>query len=251
MCGRYVVAYDPQDLVDGFSLVRVQPFPRRWNVAPTAMVPVVYETREGERIGELMRWGLVPHWAADASGGARMNNARAEGVGDKPSFRQAVRKRRCLIPASGYYEWQTRPGPDGKPQKQPFYISPAGGTPFFAFAGLFEAWRPKGSGEDAPWLLTCSIVTTSPGPALAPIHDRMPVLVEPDDWAAWLSRERAEPEHWGPLLRTAADERVQAWPVDRAVGRSTTEGPQLVAPIDLAGWGEGCGTSTTPIEPLG
>jgi len=231
MCGRYVVAYDPQELVDGFSLVRVPPFPKRWNVAPTSMVPVVLETREGERVGELMRWGLVPHWAADPSGGARLNNARAEGVGDKPSFRQAVRKRRCLIPASGYYEWQVRTGADGKPYKQPWYISPTGGRPFFAFAGLFEAWRPKGSAEDADWLLTCSIVTTSPCASIAHVHDRMPVMVEPEDWSAWLARDHVEPAQWQPLLRTAADDRVQAWPVDRAVGRSSAEGEQLIVPL--------------------
>jgi putative SOS response-associated peptidase YedK len=231
MCGRYVVAYDPQTLVDGFSLVRVTPFPRRYNVAPQSEVPVVHETREGERVGTLMRWGLVPHWAADPSQGARMNNARAEGLGDKPSFRQAVRKRRCLIPASGYYEWHTGTGADGKPLKQPWYISPAGGAPFFAFAGLFEAWRPQGSTDDADWLLTCSIVTTAPAPSIAHIHDRMPVIVEPGDWAAWLARDRPEPEHWGPLLRTASDARLQAWPVDRAVGRSSVEGPQLIEPI--------------------
>lgn len=231
MCGRYVVAYDPQTLVDGFSLVRVDPFPRRWNVAPTAIVPVVHETREGERVATNMKWGLVPHWAADATGGARMNNARSEGIGDKPSFRQAIRKRRCLIPASGYYEWQTRPGPDGKPVKQPYYISPTGGAPFFAFAGVFEAWRPKGSADDAEWLLTCSIVTISPAPSLAHIHDRMPVLVEAADWPAWLSRSESEPAHWQPLLRTADDSRVQSWPVGRAVGKSTEEGPQLVEPL--------------------
>lgn len=247
MCGRYVVAYDPQDLVDGFSLVRMPPFPRRWNVAPQSMVPVVYETREGERVGELMRWGLVPHWATDPSAGARMNNARSEGIGDKPSFRQAVRKRRCLIPASGYYEWQTRPGPDGKPQKQPSYICPPADRKFFAFAGLFEAWRPKGSADDADWLLTCSIITTTPCPSLAHIHDRMPVMVEPDDWAAWLARDQGEPAHWGPLLRTADDSHVRAWPVDRAVGRSSVEGAQLIEPLP-GDWDAGCGGATTPVE---
>lgn len=235
MCGRYVVAYDPQELVDGFSLVRMAPFPRRYNVAPQSMVPVVRETREGERVGELMRWGLVPHWAADPSVGARMNNARAEGIGEKPSFRQAVRKRRCLIPASGYYEWQARTGPDGKPFKQPWYISPSDGRPFLAFAGVFEAWRPRGATGDDDWLVTCSIVTTAPCPAIAHIHDRMPVLVAPGDWGAWLARGRTEPADWQPLLRTAADAPVRAWPVGRAVGRSTEEGPQLIEPVPAAG----------------
>ena len=103
MCGRYVVAYDPDTLVSGFSLTRVQPFPKRWNVAPQAMVPVVYETRDGERVGELMRWGLVPHWAKDESIGPKLHKARVEGMAEKPSFRQAVRRRRCLLPADGYF----------------------------------------------------------------------------------------------------------------------------------------------------
>ena len=113
MCGRYVVAYDPATLVQGFSLTRVQPFPRRWNIAPQSEVPVVHDTREGERVGTLMRWGLVPVWAKDPSVGARMNNARLETAAEKPSFRQALRRRRCLIPASGFYEWQPRTGADG------------------------------------------------------------------------------------------------------------------------------------------
>ena len=135
MCGRYVVAYDPETLVSGFSVVRVPAFPRRWNVAPQSMVPVVHETKEGERIATLMRWGLLPHWAKDVKLANKLNNARAEGVFDKPSFRQAARRRRCLLPASGFYEWQA--GPSGK---QPWYISPKADRPF-AMAGLFEAWR--------------------------------------------------------------------------------------------------------------
>jgi putative SOS response-associated peptidase YedK len=202
MCGRYVVAYDPQTLVSGFSLTRVQPFPKRWNVAPQSPVPVIYETKEGERVAELMRWGLIPHWARDPAIGNKLNNARSEGVFDKPSFRQAVRKRRCILPASGFYEWQA--APPGVKFKQPWYISPrpadaqlvastdasasappgasAGaaqdapgaavgsapqGQSLFAFAGLFEAWRAPGSEE---WLLSCCIITTEPNSLMAPIH---------------------------------------------------------------------------------
>ena len=129
MCGRYVVAYDPQTLVAGFSLTRVVPFPRRWNVTPQSAVPVVHQTREGERIAELMRWGLVPHWAKEASIGHKLNNARAEGVAEKPSFRQALRRRRCILPASGFYEWQATA--DGK---QPWYITRADGEPLASAA---------------------------------------------------------------------------------------------------------------------
>ncbi len=222
MCGRYVVAYDPETLVSGFSVTRVTPFPKRWNVTPQSDVPVVRETKEGERVVDLMRWGLVPHWAKDASIGHKLNNARAEGVFDKPSFRQAVRHRRCLLPASGFYEWQATPS-----GKQPWYIS-ASGAPFIALAGLFEAWRPD---DDAEWLLSCCIVTTEPNALMAPIHDRMPVIVPPAHWAAWLSRSVQEPAALAPLLVPAPAAGLQAWPVSRAVSRGSAEGAGLVTPL--------------------
>jgi putative SOS response-associated peptidase YedK len=235
MCGRYVIAYDPQTLVSGFSLTRIQPFERRWNVAPQSAVPVVYETREGERVAELMRWGLVPHWARDPAIGAKLSNARSEGLADKPSFRQALRRRRCILPASGFYEWQPLPGARGKPLKQPWYISPVD-APVFAMAGLFEAWRAPAS-ADAPqgeWLLTCCVITTAANALMAPIHDRMPVMLPPAAWAAWLARDQQDPAALAPLLQGLPDGAMQAWPVDRAVGRSSSEGPGLIAPLVAA-----------------
>jgi len=225
MCGRYVVAYDPQTLVAGFSLTRVAPFPRRWNVTPQSAVPVVHETKEGERIAELMRWGLVPHWAKDATIGHKLNNARAEGVAEKPSFRQALRRRRCILPASGFYEWQAMP--DGK---QPWYITSHTDAPL-AMAGLFEAWRPDDSAE---WLLTCCVITTEPNALMAPIHDRMPVLLAQADWAAWLDRGVQEALAVAPLLRPCPPEWLRAWPVSRAVSRGTTEGEALIEPLPPA-----------------
>jgi putative SOS response-associated peptidase YedK len=225
MCGRYVVAYDPQTLVAGFSVTRVTPFPRRWNVAPQSPVPVVYETREGERVAELMRWGLVPHWAKDNAIGHKLNNARAEGVFEKPSFRQGVRRRRCLLPASGFYEWQPQaPGQPAKTPKQPWFISAADGA-LLAMAGLFEAWRATDADE---WVLTCCIVTTDANALMAPIHDRMPVLLAPDAWARWLSRAEQEPATLSPLLVPAPNGMLRAWPVSRAVSRGTAEGEGLI-----------------------
>ncbi len=226
MCGRYVVAYDPETLVSGFSVLRVPPFPKRWNVAPQSEVPVVHETREGERVVTLMRWGLLPHWARDPALGHKLNNARAEGVFDKPSFRQAIRRRRCLLPASGFYEWQA--GPSGK---QPYYISRRDGFPF-AMAGLFEAWR---AGEDQPWQLTCCVITTEPNALMAPIHDRMPVLLGRQDWDHWLARDRQDPAAIAPLLVPCDPAEMQAWPVSRAVNRGSAEGEALVLPIAPVG----------------
>ena len=227
MCGRYVVAYDPETLVSGFSVTRVPPFPKRWNVTPQSPVPVVLETKDGERVAELMRWGLLPHWAKDPALGHKLNNARAEGVESKPSFRQALRRRRCLLPASGFYEWQAAEG-----GKQPWFISPADGS-LFAMAGLFEAWRPPGSDDNAEWVLTCCVITTSPNKLMAPIHDRMPAMLAREHWGPWLARDRQDPAELLPLLQPAPAASMRAWPVSRAVNRSSAEGEALVRPVEL------------------
>lgn len=236
MCGRYVVAYDPQTLISGFSLTRIQPFERRWNVAPTMPVPVVYDTREGQRVCDPMRWGLVPHWAKDTSIGAKLNNARVEGVAEKPSFRQALRRRRCILPASGFYEWTPATGADGKPYKQPHYISPTE-APFFAMAGLFEAWRPADAGEDGEWLLTCCVITTAANAVMAPIHDRMPLMLAPEDWGTWLRRDLQDVDALAPLLhaRGGVADAMHTWPVARTVSRAGNEGPALIEPIGPSG----------------
>ena len=233
MCGRYVVAYDPDTLISGFSVVRVTPFPKRWNVAPMSMVPVVHDTKEGERIAGLMRWGLLPHWAKDEKLAAKLNNARLEGIADKPSFRQAIRRRRCLLPATGFYEWQATPS-----GKQPWYISPSnldGSEPLFAFAGLFEAWRAPGAKADADWLLSCCIITTAANVLMAPIHDRMPVILPREHWDAWLSRKQQDVTALAPLLALTDPARLQAWPVSRNVNRSSSEGEELIEPLTQVG----------------
>lgn len=229
MCGRYVVAYDPNTLISGFSVVRVTPFPKRWNVAPMSMVPVVHDTKEGDRIAALMRWGLLPHWAKDEKLAAKLNNARLEGLADKPAFRQALRRRRCLLPASGFYDWQATPS-----GKQPWYICPSnadGREPLFAFAGLFEAWRPAGAAVDADWLLTCCVITTAANALMAPIHDRMPLIVPREHWDAWLNREQQDVAALAPLLVPTDPARLQAWPVSRSVNRSSSEGEALIEPL--------------------
>jgi putative SOS response-associated peptidase YedK len=233
MCGRYVVAYDPNTLISGFSVTRVQPFPKRWNVAPMSMVPVVHNTKDGERVAELMRWGLLPHWAKDEKLAAKLNNARIEGIAEKPSFRQAVRRRRCLLPASGFYEWQATPT-----GKQPWYISPRnadGHEPLFAFAGLFEAWRAAPASDDADWLLTCCIITTEANALMAPIHERMPVIIAREHWDAWLSREQQDVAALAALTSPADPARMQAWPVSRVVNRSSSEGEALIEALPALG----------------
>jgi putative SOS response-associated peptidase YedK len=226
MCGRYVVAYDPQTLVSGFSLTRIAPFPKRWNVAPQSPVPVVYQARSGERVGEMMRWGLVPSWARDPAIGHKLNNARADGVFDKPSFRQAIRKRRCLLPASGFYEWQATPS-----GKQPWYFSPTSGS-LLAMAGVFEAWRASGADE---WQLSCCVITTSANALMRRVHDRMPVLIAPEQWSLWLDRGVTERAVIEPLLSSAPEGALQAWPVSRAVSRGSAEGENLIDAVTEIG----------------
>lgn len=227
MCGRYVLYGPDARLIETFDVREVPPFPARYNIAPTSDVLVILNGARGERIARTMRWGLVPGWAKDPAIGAKLNNARAETVDTKPAFRSAFRSRRCLIPANGFYEWQAPATPGGR--KQPWYVSPAGaGDGMFAFAGLMERWGPR---EQA--LYTTCIVTTEANALMAPIHDRMPVILGRDDWPAWL--EAATPTvEIRPLLRPAPIEGMQAWPVSLAVSNARNEGPQLIERIEAA-----------------
>ncbi|CAG0970663.1 partial SOS response-associated protein YedK, partial [Rhodocyclaceae bacterium] len=160
MCGRLALSFCPADLVAPFDLDEWADFPPHWNVAPGADIPVVRRSPEGKRVLHLLRWGLVPHWSKDAAIGAKLNNARGETVADKPSFRDAFQRRRCLIPASGFFEWKAAGG-----VRQPYYISLASGEPL-ALGGLWESWR----GPDGSILRTVCIVTTGPNEVMAPIH---------------------------------------------------------------------------------
>lgn len=212
MCGRYSLHASPEVVSLMFGLSEVPAFQPRYNIAPTSQVLVV--RTEGELRGAAMvKWGLVPRWAKDAAIGARMNNARAETVAEKPSFREAYRKRRCLIPASGFYEWKAH----GK-LKQPYYIHPAAGE-LFAFAGLWERWE----GPGGP-LETCAVITTEPNAVMAPIHERMPMIIAPADYGRWLAGSEG-------LLQPCPAATIAAHPVSRAVNRAANEGPDLLLPL--------------------
>lgn len=222
MCGRYTLtASDPGGLRARFGLdesVLIEP---RFNVAPGDEVLAVTTTREGAPRGDRLRWGLVPHWARDPSTGYKMINARAESVAERPAYRDAFRQRRCLILADGYYEWQPRPGA----RKQPWWITRADHAPF-AFAGLWATWRPE---PDGPVLRTCTIVTTAASSALAPLHDRMPVMLAPTDEARWLDHGTPEPV-LHDLLVPAAPEATTARPVGPAVNDARHDAPDCLAP---------------------
>ncbi len=216
MCGRYTLSTPPADLIAHFGLDECVTYAPRYNIPPGTDIPVIRQSPEGRRVAHPLRWGLVPHWAKEPSIGARLNNARAEGIEATPSFRDAFRRRRCLIPADGFYEWKTK----GK-IKQPYYFSAASGKPL-AMAGLWESWRAP----DGEILRTCAIITTAPNAVMAPVHDRMPALIEPVHWHAWLN---AGPEAVSGLLVPAADDSLRAWPVSRRVNRAAEDDAELIA----------------------
>ncbi|MFB9312499.1 SOS response-associated peptidase [Nocardioides plantarum] len=253
MCGRYASSRRPDDLVDEFDVAesRVEEaLEPDYNVAPTKDVYAVLERppsardesaaergpdAEPHRQLRVLRWGLVPSWAKDPSIGSRMINARMETVAAKPAFRRAFAKRRCLLPADGYFEWYETEAVTarGKPVKQPYFIRPRdGGT--LAMAGLYEIWRDPTRDEDDPdrFRWTCTVITTDAADDLGRIHDRMPLMVEPDRWGSWLD-PRTDHDDLLDLLVPASPGRLEAYPVSTAVGNVRNNGPQLLDPLPL------------------
>jgi len=242
MCGRYAAAKDPAALVEEFEVESApdEALSPDYNVAPTKKVYLVVDRvtdDQGERALVIGRWGLVPSWAKDPSIGNRMINARAETVAEKPAFRRAFAKRRCLVPADGYYEWYLPTSPDaplgkgGKPLKQPFFIHPADGSSL-AMAGLYEWWRDPTRPDDDPqaWRLTCTVITTEASDEVGRIHDRMPMTIGRADWETWLSPANG-PQDVAGLLVPAAAAALDAYPVSTAVNSVRNNGPELIAPL--------------------
>lgn len=225
MCGRFVSMSDPDGIVRFFTVDdrKADDLPPSWNVAPTDPVHAVAE-HAGRRVLVAFRWGLVPSWARDRRGAARMINARVETVADKPAFRTALSRRRCLLPAAGFYEWTAAPGGG----KQPHFIHHAGGTPL-AFAGLWETWRDPGD-PGAPPLRTCAILTTAAAGRPRDLHDRMPVALDPAAWDAWLDRDLTDPAAAAALLQPLDPGLLVHHPVSTAVNDVRNNGPELLRP---------------------
>jgi len=219
MCGRYTLSAPPKTLTEWFELAVPAPadLAPRWNVAPSQPVAIV--PNRGPRAVALARWGLVPYWATDPSVGARQINARAETLRTRPAFRDAYRLRRCLVLADGFYEWRGRGA-----GRTPMLIRRRDGAPF-AFAGVWDTWR---GGPDP--LRTCAIVTTAPNALVAPIHDRMPVVLPRAAWAAWLAPGEA-PVDLDPLLRPFPPDDWSATEVSRLVNDPRHDEPGCVAPV--------------------
>jgi putative SOS response-associated peptidase YedK len=219
MCARYVIT-SPADAVRALFGYGERPnFPPRYNVAPTQPIPVV-RLVNGARSYALVRWGLLPAWVKDPKTFSLLVNARGESALDKPSFRNAMRRRRCLIPADGFYEWS-----DGAP-KRPYFVRPKSGAPM-AFAGLGETWTgPNGEEVD-----TAAIVTTRANRALAAIHDRMPVIVAPEAFNLWLDCAAVDAKTAASLITPAADELLECYEVSSAVNRAANDSAELIAPV--------------------
>ncbi|MEM9301086.1 MAG: SOS response-associated peptidase [Pseudomonadota bacterium] len=221
MCGRYFIDTLPETIGDAFDLIRVPKLEVSYNVAPTQLQPIVLAA-EGERRLGPARWGLIPFWAKDAKIGNRMINARSETVASKPAFRQSWQKRRCLVPASGFYEWKKVAG-----GKQPYAIRPQQGD-LLAFGGLWDRWEnPEGE-----VVISYSILTTTPNDTVAFVHDRMPVVVGPDRFEAWLT---APADELQDDLKPAPNDLLRAYPVSRDVGSPRNNRPDLLDPVEPAG----------------
>jgi putative SOS response-associated peptidase YedK len=229
MCGRFVSSSTADEIAHHFDARSVPEaaLPPSWNVAPTADVAVVLEGPDG-RIVALHHWGLVPIWAESPKVGARMINARAEGLDAKPAFKHAFRRRRCIVPADGFYEWRTIPG---QKVKQPYFVTRADGE-MLAFAGLWEEWRGPAR-DGAERLRSTTIITTAANETMAPVHDRMPVILPEGAWDRWLDPGETDVHALGGLLVPAPPDLLQLRPVGRAVGNVRNQGPHLIDEVVL------------------
>lgn len=222
MCGRFTLAATSEDLKDHYSLQELPFVAPRYNIAPTQPVAAVRLNEKGVREFTHFQWGLIPSWAKDPAMGAKMINARSETAAEKPAFRAAFKRRRCLIPASGFYEWRKANG-----HKQPMYIHEANHG-ILSLAGLWEIWQSP----DGGLLETCTILTTTPNELMNPIHDRMPVILDPADYSMWLDSQ-TQPDQLQHLLRPADPERLAVYPVSTAVNRVQNDSPECILPLAL------------------
>ena len=222
MCGRYVINEDAGLLADYFGVDRIvtDPLTHSYNVAPTDEVYGVAE-HEGSRLLGVFRWGLIPHWARDRKGPLNIN-ARAETVATRPTFRDSLRRKRCILPAGGFFEW----GPKAA-GRRPYYVTRTDLRPM-AFAGIWASWR---NSETRQWTRSCAIITTCANDAIASIHTRMPVILEPQHWDLWLDRDIRSPEAVAPLLTTVPAAPISRYPVSTRVNSVRNNRPENIDPL--------------------
>jgi len=235
MCGRYVITSSPEAIRALFRYNQQPNFPARYNIAPTQPVPIV-RIHEGVRGFALVRWGLIPSWVKDPRGFTLLINARGETVLDKPAFRNAMRRRRCLFPADGFYEWKA----EGD-RRRAYFIRPCKAGPI-AFAGLWETWMGP-NGEEVE---TACIVTTAANRTLAPIHDRMPVVIAPEAFDLWLDGTAVDAANAAALIVPAPEALFEAYEISTAVNRTANDSPSLIEPLAPRAAGAGPAAPATP-----
>lgn len=223
MCGRFALDIATSDTVAYFHLSGWLEYEKRYNIAPSQQIPVIRQLGDQREL-TLMRWGLVPHWAKDELIGHKLINARAETLAEKPSFREPFHQRRCIIPASGFYEWEK-----GATAREAWYLFRADGTPL-ALAGLWEHWKDA----TGAILKTCTIITTKANATVAPLHNRMPAILEPGELDAWFSHHQHSKDLL-TLLRPAADDVLDLYPVSDYVNSPKNQGEQCVQPLANGG----------------
>jgi putative SOS response-associated peptidase YedK len=228
MCGRTNLTATPEELAEAFALDEVPSLAPRYNIAPSQPMPLVrVDGAQRRRRLSHARWGLVPRWAADPKVGARMINARAETVARLPAFRDPFRERRCLVPASGFYEWRR-----GEKSRQPYLLRHRDGR-LLALGGLWERWRPAPHDpRHAETIESCAVLTTPANELVARLHDRMPLIVRPEDYDAWLDPDLRDPERLAALLRPFPAEEMVAVPVSPRVNSPDNDDPGLLEPVE-------------------
>ena len=225
MCARFNLRTNPYTIAEIFGLLREPPWSSRYNIAPTQQVLVIRLNSDGERSGDLLRWGLIPSWAEDAAIGSKMINARAESLATKPAFRDAFRKRRCVIPVSGFYEWQ----PITSRITQPWHIHHRNDE-LLAFAGIWETWKD----DDGAAVETCSIVTTVPNPFMAEVHDRMPVILPAAARHMWLDPKLQDPQALQGLLVPYAEDSLIREPIGALINSPRNDSEACIKPVKLS-----------------
>jgi len=219
MCGRYVIEISADLVRKVFGVVDVPQWTARYNIAPTQRVPVIRQRGDSTRQLVLMRWGLIPSWAKEVGEG--LINARAETVNEKPSFRQSFRQRRCILPATGFYEWQKV-----DKHKIPHFVRLKNQMPM-PFAGIWDSWRaPEGQVVES-----CAILTTAANGAVGAIHERMPVILHPDEFGQWLDREQHDPATLMPLLTPYPSDCLEVYPVSTLVNSVANDQPECIVPL--------------------
>ncbi|MGB6118141.1 MAG: SOS response-associated peptidase [Mesorhizobium sp.] len=248
MCGRFALTATPEEIEALFTALDLENFPARYNIAPTQPVLMIVAGPRREpgsnlpnRRSLLVRWGLIPGWAKDPKSLPLLINARSETAIEKPAFRAAMRHRRALMPASGFYEWKR----DGSKKSQAYYIRPRDGRPF-AFGALTETWSEPGGSE----IDTGAILTTAANEGIAPIHDRMPVVIKPEDYSRWLDCISQEPRDVADLMRPIGPDFFEAIPVSDLVNKVSNTGPHVQLPVALKEGTQATEAQTDPEPPV-